>query len=45
MHGNLLTKLPAGIGALSSLQALSAVGNQLTGLPDSIGSLQSLTSP
>ena len=44
VHGNLLTRLPDSIGALSSLQALSAVGNQLTALPDSIGSLQSLTS-
>ena len=44
MHGNLLTGLPASIGALSSLRALSAVGNQLTAVPDSLGSLQSLTS-
>ncbi len=44
VHGNLLTSLPASVGALSSLRAFSAVGNQLTSVPESIGSLQSLTS-
>ena len=44
VHGNLLTSLPASIGALGSLKAFSAAGNQLSAVPESVGSLQSLTS-
>lgn len=42
LDGNLMKSLPASLGALSTLDRLSAVGNHLEELPESIGDLQEL---
>ena len=43
MLGNLVTELPADIGALTSLQTLVVHSNRLAALPDSITALSQLT--
>lgn len=43
MLGNLVTELPAHLGALTSLRMLVVNSNRLTALPDSISALSQLT--